>query len=114
MTDPTPLPIEIDVTTVSNMQKEGNDFLLLDCRQPEEYETARIEGSKLLPMGELKERVDELESYRDQLIVVHCHHGGRSLQVTQALRNYGFKKVQNMTGGIDTWSIEIDDSVPRY
>jgi rhodanese-related sulfurtransferase len=108
------LPLEIDVANVSCMQKEGDDFLLLDVREQNEYETAKIEGSLLIPMSELGERVSELESYRDRLIIVHCHHGGRSMQVTEALRSHGFGKVQNMAGGIDQWSQQIDQGVPRY
>ena len=108
------LPIEIDVASVNAMQNNGDDFLLLDVRESSEYETAKIDGSVLIPMNDIGERIGELESYRDRLIVVHCHHGGRSLKVTHALRYNGFAKVQNMTGGIDQWSSEIDDSVPRY
>ncbi len=108
------LPVEIDVAAVAAMQKKRDDFLLLDVRTPGEYETAKIEGSTLIPMGEIGDRISELESYRDRLIVVHCHHGGRSLQITHALRQNGFAKVQNMAGGIEQWSLEIDDSVPRY
>ncbi|KAA5545217.1 rhodanese [Roseiconus nitratireducens] len=107
-------PIEIDVQTVKSLQDSGERFLLLDVRQPDEYATARIDGSVLIPMGELRDRIDELQSYRDDRIVVHCHHGGRSLQVTQALRAHGFEKTQNMDGGIDVWSQEIDPTVPRY
>lgn len=107
-------PIEIDVQSVKKLQDDGEAFLLLDVRQEEEYATAKIEGSVLIPMGELGERIDELEQYRGGRIVVHCHHGGRSLQVTQALRSRGFEQVQNMTGGIDVWSQTIDSSVPRY
>ncbi|MEO1615932.1 MAG: rhodanese-like domain-containing protein [Planctomycetota bacterium] len=108
------LPIEIDVQTVKKMQDGGEQFLLLDVRQPEEYETAKIDGSVLIPMGELGERVAELGDDYQRRIVVHCHHGGRSMQVTQALRGRGFDNVQNMAGGIDVWSQEIDSSVPRY
>ena len=96
------------------MQQADHDFLLLDVREPSEYETAKISGSLLIPMGELGERISELEEHRDRLIIVHCHHGGRSMQVTQALRNHGFEKVQNMAGGIDQWSQQIDQGVPRY
>jgi len=108
------LPIEIDVQRVNQMRQAGESFLLLDVRQPDEYETAKIDGSVLIPMGELGERLDELEKYRAQRIVVHCHHGGRSMQVTQALRSRGFDQAQNLAGGIDAWSTEIDESVPRY
>ncbi|WP_146519747.1 rhodanese-like domain-containing protein [Stieleria varia] len=108
------VPLEIDVRAVAKLRSDGDDFLLLDVRQPDEYETARIDGSMLLPMGELGERIGELEEHKDRHIVVHCHHGGRSLHVTQALRQAGYTNVQNMAGGIDAWSLEIDDSVPRY
>lgn len=114
MTTPDDLPIEISVTEVARLREGDDEFLLLDVRNPDEYETARIEGSRLLPMGELQSRLSELEPHRDLHIVVHCHHGGRSLRVTQALRSAGFTKVQNMTGGIEEWSNQIDDSVPRY
>lgn len=108
------LPIEVDVTSVAGIQQAGDDFLLLDVRESDEYATARIEGSVLIPMSELQERFEELESHRDRHIVVHCHHGGRSMQVTQALRAAGFSKTQNMAGGIDAWSQQVDSSVPRY
>lgn len=114
MTDSVELPIETDVKGVETLRQQGEDFLLLDVREPDEYAVAKIDGSMWVPMSELGERVGELESYRDRLIVVHCHHGGRSMQVTQALRNNGFTKVQNMAGGIDQWSQQVDSSVPRY
>ena len=108
------LPLEVDVQTVAAMRERGDDFLLLDVREPSEYETAKIDGARLLPMSELRERVKEIEDHRDKPIVVHCHHGGRSMQVTQALRQHGFQKVQNMAGGIDQWSLDVDQNVPRY
>jgi rhodanese-related sulfurtransferase len=108
------LPIETDVAAVAALLKNGGDFLLLDVREPSEYETAKISGSVLIPMGEILDRLDELQAHQDRLIVVHCHHGGRSLRVTQALRNHGFAKTQNMAGGIEQWSLEIDNAVPRY
>lgn len=107
-------PLEVDVTTVSSLQKSGDDFLLLDVREQNEYETAKIAGSLLIPMGEIGDRISELEQHRQRLIIVHCHHGGRSMQITQALRNHGFEKVQNMAGGIDQWSQQIEPEVPRY
>ncbi|QEF97441.1 putative adenylyltransferase/sulfurtransferase MoeZ [Stieleria maiorica] len=106
--------IEIDVQSVKQLQDSDESFLLLDVRQPEEHATAKIDGSVLIPMGELGQRLDELEPHREGRIVVHCHHGGRSMQVTEALRSRGFDSVQNMAGGIDAWSLQIDGSVPRY
>src|SRR5690606_16769294 len=92
----------------------GEDFLLLDCRENDEYAIARIEGARLIPMSELADRVAELEPYRDRSIVVHCHHGGRSLQVTRWLRDQGYENVQSMAGGIDRWSKEIDPTIAQY
>ncbi|MEM6365172.1 MAG: rhodanese-like domain-containing protein [Planctomycetota bacterium] len=106
--------LEVSVTEVKQMQDASTDFLLLDVRNPDEYELCRIEGSMLLPMGELMDRIGEIEEHRDRPSVVHCHHGGRSMQVTQFLRQKGFSHVQNMAGGIESWSLEVDSAVPRY
>ena len=114
MSEQTELPIEVDVATVNEMQKQQEAFLLLDVREQNEYDIAKIEGSVLLPMSELRLRLEELEPHQDSRIVVHCHHGGRSMQVTQALRERGYAKVQNMAGGIDAWSLQIDSDLPRY
>ena len=108
------LPLEIDVRGVKKLIDEGADFFLLDCREPSEYAIAKLDAAVLIPIREIPSRLPELESVRDQRIVVHCHHGGRSMQVTQWLRQQGFAKVQNMTGGIDAWSHEIDSTVARY
>lgn len=108
------IPLEIDCRSVKTLLDEGRDFLLLDCREPDEFKTVNIAGASLLPMTELMARVDELEPYRDKSIVVHCHHGGRSLRVTNWLRQQGFASVQSMAGGIDQWAQEIDPSLPRY
>lgn len=109
-----PLPLEIDCQSVKSRLDRGDDFLLLDCREPNEHATAHIAQATLLPMKELAARVAELEPYRDKPIVVHCHHGGRSLRVTNWLREQGFARVQSLAGGIDQWSLAIDPQVPRY
>ena len=108
------LPLEIDVRGVKKLIDEGADFFLLDCREPSEYAIAKLESAVLIPMREIPGRLAELEPVRDQRIVVHCHHGGRSMQVTQWLQQQGFAKVQNMAGGIDAWACEIDSGVARY
>ncbi len=107
-------PLEVDCQTVKQKLDAGESFLFLDCREASEYATARIAGTTLIPMGEITGRVAELESYRDSEIIVHCHHGGRSLRVTNWLRQQGFAKAINMAGGIDQWSQVIDPAVPRY
>ena len=89
-------------------------LLLLDCRTPEEHATAKIAGSLLLPMQELPERVAEIAAWRDKPIIVHCHHGMRSLRVAKWLREQGFTLAQSMQGGIDAWSTDVDPAVPRY
>jgi rhodanese-related sulfurtransferase len=106
--------LEIDCRTVKQRLEDNADFLLLDCRETEEYAAARIEGSVLIPMSGITERVQELEAWRSKPIVVHCHHGGRILRVTLWLRSQGFTDVLNLTGGIDEWSQQIDPTVPRY
>src|SRR5689334_126920 len=108
------VPLEINVEAVKQLLDSKADMLLLDCREPDEYATCNITGAQLLPMSELTERVKELEPHRQRHIVVHCHHGGRSMRVTRWLREQGFANVQNMAGGIDDWSVKIDPSVPRY
>ena len=108
------LPFEIDVATVKELQGGDESFLFLDCREPAEYAVAKIEGTTLIPMNEIPTKLDELATHKDSRIIVHCHHGGRSAQVANYLRGQGFAGAQNMTGGIDVWSLEIDNSVPRY
>jgi len=107
-------PLEVTCQAVKARLDAGQPFLLLDCREPDEYAVAKIAGSTLIPMSQLAERVGELAAHKDSEIVVHCHHGGRSLRVTHWLRNQGFARVSNLTGGIDAWSQQVDSSVPRY
>ena len=80
----------------------GERFELIDVREPFEYEIARIDGAKLIPLGEIAERVDELD--REQPIIVHCHSGSRSAQAVRLLQQRGFANVYNLEGGIDAWS----------
>jgi rhodanese-related sulfurtransferase len=108
------VPVEIDCRSVKQKLDAGEKFLLLDVREPGEYETAKIVGATLIPMSELTARKDELEAHREGPIVVHCHHGGRSLRVVQWLRQNGFQQAQNMTGGIHRWSLDVDPQVPQY
>ena len=104
---------EITPEEVKNMGHAGESYTLLDVREPWEFQTAHIEGAKLIPMGDIRARAHR-ELDRDQHIVVYCHHGVRSLNVTAWLRQQGFAMVQSMAGGIDAWSRNIDPSVPSY
>ncbi len=106
--------LEIDVHTLKARLDAGDGLLLIDCREPHEHEIAKIPQARLVPMSELGARISELESHRDQPIVVHCHHGGRSLRVVNWLREQGFGQSQSLAGGIDEWAVAIDPSLARY
>ncbi len=108
------IPLEIDCRSVKSKLDASEDFLFVDCREPDEHSTAHIAAAKLIPMSEITERLNELEMYRTKPIVIHCHHGGRSMRVTRWLRENDFPQAQSMAGGIDLWSQEIDSNVPRY
>jgi rhodanese-related sulfurtransferase len=108
------LPIEISVADVRTLVEQKAPMLLFDCREENEHELVSIADTTLIPMSQLEQRVGELDDKRDEHIVVFCHFGGRSLQVTAWLRQHGFTRVQNMTGGIDQWAVEIDPSLARY
>ena len=114
MPQPNPLPLEVSCQSVQEKLDTAEGLLLVDCREKDEYAVAKIEGATLLPMSELMVRVGELAAHRDGEIVVHCHHGGRSLRVVNWLREQGFAKAQSMAGGIDRWAESIDTTVPRY
>jgi adenylyltransferase/sulfurtransferase len=85
---------------------------LIDVREPHEYEIAHLPGARLIPLDRLPERLGELDSSNE--IVLHCHHGERSLRALEFLRQAGFRKLRHLRGGIDAWSREVDPAVPRY
>jgi adenylyltransferase/sulfurtransferase len=110
-------PAAIPVISVKDLKKRidrKEDFLLLDVREPEEYAIAKLPSAKLIPLGKITERAKELEDHKDKEIIIHCHHGARSLQACMTLKTLGFSKVANVTGGIEAWSLQVDPSVPRY
>src|SRR5438094_2247084 len=102
----------ISVQELKRRMDAIEDFELIDVREPFEFEIARINGAKLIPLGEIAERADELQ--REQPVVVHCHSGRRSAQAVRLLQQRGFANVYNLEGGIDAWSDLIDPSVPKY
>jgi rhodanese-related sulfurtransferase len=107
-------PIEVDCKSVKARLDRGDAFLLLDCREADEYALVKIAQAQLVPMSEIQSRLKELEPHKGSDIVVHCHHGGRSMRVAMWLRQQGFPRAQSMAGGIDQWAVEIDPSLPRY
>ncbi len=108
---------EMDVPTISPDELKAkldrkDKFVLVDVREPYEYEICSIPGSKLIPLGELPARLSELDSADD--IVLHCKVGGRSAKALRVLQEAGFRKLNNLKGGIAAWSEEVDPSVPKY
>ena len=108
---------EMDVPSISPAELRAkfdrkDKFVLVDVREPFEYEICNIPGSKLIPLGELPARLSELDSADD--IVLHCKVGGRSAKALRVLQEAGFRKLSNLRGGIDAWADEVDPSVPRY
>lgn len=86
--------------------------LLLDVREPWEFDTCRIEGATLIPMSSIPARIEELDEEAD--IVCICHHGARSMQVAAFLERNGFGKTFNLTGGVHAWALQVDPSMPKY
>ena len=114
MPQPSNIPLEIDCRSVKAKIDARADFVLVDCREADEYQKVHIDKAKLVPMSVIQDRVGELDSFKQKEIVVHCHHGGRSLKVAQWLRSQGFANVKSMAGGIDQWAVEIDTKLARY
>jgi sulfur-carrier protein adenylyltransferase/sulfurtransferase len=110
--EPSIMGDEIEVTEVKAKMDRGDNFLLLDVREPHEYRIAAIAGSKLIPLAEVPRRLGELDRRAD--IVVHCRSGVRSAKACGILRQAGFERVRNMKGGILAWSDQVDPTVPKY
>ena len=103
---------EIEVTEVKEKLDRGDNFVLIDVREPHEYQICNIPAAKLIPLGEIGRRLGELDPEAD--IVIHCKSGMRSARACGVLRAAGFKHVRNMKGGILAWSDLVDRSVPKY
>jgi rhodanese-related sulfurtransferase len=104
---------EISVEEVKTRQDAGEAFTLLDVREPWEFQAAHIDGAKLMPMGDVPSRAHQELDPEDHVVVL-CHHGVRSMNVTVWLRQQGFDRAQSMRGGIDAWSRSVDPKVPLY
>jgi len=110
--NPEDCPLEITVEETRELLAGGSAVVLLDVREDDELAICRMGATHHIPLGQLGERWQELA--RGARILVHCHHGGRSLRATQFLRSKGLAAVSNVKGGIDAWSRRVDPSVPRY
>ena len=106
------LDYEISPAEAASLIKQGQ-IRLIDVREPWEVATARIDGSVPIPMGDIPARAHQ-ELNPDERLVIVCHHGVRSMNVTVWLRNQGFEQAQSMRGGIEAWATEVDPTVGRY
>ncbi|MGH7673220.1 MAG: molybdopterin-synthase adenylyltransferase MoeB [Gemmatimonadales bacterium] len=103
---------EVTAAELEEERRRNPGLVVVDVREPHEYEIAHIEGTKLIPLGELPSRLTELDGHAE--IVTHCHHGVRSMKALEILKGAGFSKVRSLKGGIDAWSVDVDRNVPRY
>ena len=103
---------EIEPAALAGRLAAGETLEIIDVREPHEWEIARIDGARLIPLATLESRIGELSPDRE--IVVHCKLGGRSAQAVRRLRAAGFKRVVNLAGGIQRWSEEVDKTVRKY
>ncbi len=102
----------IDVTGLKQCLDEGNKVVLLDVREPWEFDICHIAGSVNIPMSRIVNSVDELD--KTAMTVVICHHGTRSYHVGSFLENNGFKRIINLDGGVSAWAEQIDPQMPKY
>ena len=104
---------EITATELKRRLDGGDDLQIIDVREQKEYDVARLEGSKLIPLGQVVNRMGEIDESRET--VVHCKGGVRSAKAIEALKAAGFRgRLVNLKGGITAWSNEVDPSVPKY
>ncbi len=103
---------EVTVEDLKAMRDRGDDFVLVDVREPHEFEICSLPDSVKIPLGTLPQNLNHLSTADE--IVVHCKMGGRSAKAVKLLQEAGFRKVRNLAGGIDRWAAEIDPKMPRY
>jgi rhodanese-related sulfurtransferase len=104
--------IQITAKEVSERMARGEKVLLVDVREQWEYDLCRIPGAKLIPLSTLPANLNALRDADD--VICYCHHGMRSLDAASWLRQQGIERARSMSGGIERWSVEIDQQVPRY
>jgi rhodanese-related sulfurtransferase len=104
--------LEITPAEAKRRLDGGEKLLLVDVREPWEFEICRIEGAKLIPMGSIPANLQALDT--DEDVICYCHHGMRSFDVAVWLRAQGVESAKSLAGGIERWSTEIDPQVPRY
>ena len=109
------LPFEVTPREVKDMLDAGDSVRLIDVREMGEHQLTRIDGAELIPMRGVPAALSKLEGLAEEgALIVFCHHGVRSMQVVNWLREQGVSDCQSMAGGIDRWSVDIDPALPRY
>lgn len=106
--------MQIFPTELAALLKTSPPPHLLDVREPEEHEFVALPGSTLIPLGQLFTHAAEIAAWKDEEIVVYCHHGIRSLHAIRQLQELGFTKLSNLSGGIDGWAREVEPAMRRY
>ena len=96
-----------------NQKLKSENIVVIDVREPFEYNISNIDGW-LIPLNEIKERVDEIEEHKNDEVIVMCRTGGRSAEAVKILESQGFENVKNLKGGINEWAKKIDQSLPVY
>ncbi len=104
--------LQIEPREFKQRLDRGDEFLLVDVREPWEHELCRIEGAKLIPLGAIPARLALFE--QAEHVVLYCHHGMRSLDAVAWLRAQGIEGARSLSGGVDRWATEIDPRIPRY
>lgn len=105
---------EIAPRELKALLSQGAPVVVIDVRTEAERALAHIDGTMHVPLAELPTRIPDLRKHDGDRIVVHCHHGMRSLKATELLRQAGFDDVRSLAGGIHLWSMDIDPAVPAY
>jgi rhodanese-related sulfurtransferase len=109
------VPLEIAPQTAAQLKADNQKVVFIDVREPNEFAICKIDGAELIPMRQIPGELQDLEAKAEHhLLVVFCHHGMRSMNVVNWLRQQGVEACTNMAGGIDAWSLTVDPTVPRY
>tara|TARA_B100001013_G_scaffold329279_1_gene243492 strand:+ start:3062 stop:4210 length:1149 start_codon:yes stop_codon:yes gene_type:complete len=104
--------VQLTVEELKAKLDNGDDFVLIDVREPHEWDICQIEGAQLMPLSSFAEHLNQLNSAQE--VVLHCHRGVRSMRALQFLHQAGFRKLKNLAGGIDDWAVKIEPDMPRY
>lgn len=106
--------LEITPRETKRLLDAGEDFVLIDCRMPQEAAITKIDGAELIPVQLMQQHAERLKEWRDRKVVIYCRSGGRSLQFAQLLKHNGFNDVKSMAGGVLLWNRDINPGGPQY